>query len=98
MIDGEVVIDPALAGRVAVTAAHLQSGEFWPGAHLGLTQRESEVLELMVQGLSEPGDRPEARSSARRRSRRTRRAIYRKLEVEDRGQAIAVALREGVFH
>ena len=49
---GEIVIDPAMAGRVALTAARLQSGEFWPGAHLGLTQRESEVLELLVRGLS----------------------------------------------
>ena len=45
-----MVIDPLLAGRVALSAARLQSGEFWPGAHLGLTQRESEVLELMVRG------------------------------------------------
>jgi DNA-binding NarL/FixJ family response regulator len=26
------------------------------------------------------------------------RAIYRKLDVADRAQAIAVALREGIFH
>ena len=50
--DGEVLIDPALAGRVALSAARLHSGEFWPGAHLGLTQRESEVLSLLVAGLS----------------------------------------------
>ena len=34
---GEVVIDGSLAGRVALTAARLQSGEFWPGAGLGLS-------------------------------------------------------------
>ena len=50
--DGEILIDPALAGRVALSAARLHSGEFWPGAHLGLTQRESEVLALLVAGLS----------------------------------------------
>ena len=50
--DGEVLIDPSLAGRVALSAARLRSGEFWPGAHLGLTQRESEVLSLLVAGLS----------------------------------------------
>src|SRR3954470_17703857 len=30
--DGEVVIDPTLAGRVALSAARLSAGEFWPGA------------------------------------------------------------------
>jgi len=50
--EGEIVIDPTLAGRVASSAAHLQHGEFWPGARLGLTQRESEVLALLVGGLS----------------------------------------------
>ena len=29
--EGEVLIDPALAGRVALSAARLHSGEFWPG-------------------------------------------------------------------
>lgn len=94
---GEIVIDPALAGRVAATAARLQSGEFWPGAHLGLTQRESEVLDFMVRGLSNRAigqklfiGEETVKSHAS--------SIYRKLGVEDRGQAIATALREGVFH
>jgi len=51
-MDGDVAVDSTLAGRVAMTAARLQSGEFWPGARAGLTQRESEVLGLMVRGLS----------------------------------------------
>jgi DNA-binding NarL/FixJ family response regulator len=97
VIDGEVAIDPALAGRVALTAARLQSGEFWPGAHLGLTQRESEVLELLVQGMS---NRAIARKLfiGEETVKSHARGIYRKLGVEDRGQAIATALREGVFH
>ena len=49
---GETVVDPMLAARVASSAARLDSGEFWPGARLGLTQRESEVLGLIVAGLS----------------------------------------------
>jgi DNA-binding NarL/FixJ family response regulator len=97
VIAGEVVIDPALAGRVAMTAAHLQRGEFWAGAHLGLTQRESEVLELMVQGLTNRGI---ARKLVigEETVKTHASAVYRKLDVEDRGQAIAAALREGVFH
>jgi DNA-binding NarL/FixJ family response regulator len=97
VMDGEVVVDPSLAGRVAMTAAHLQSGEFWPGARLGLTQRESEVLGLMVRGLSN-------RAIALRLSigedtvKTHARGVYRKLDVAERSQAVAVALREGIFH
>jgi len=97
VMEGDVTVDPSLAGRVAMTAARLQSGEFWPGAHTGLTQRESEVLGLMVRGLSN-------RAIALRLSigedtvKTHARAVYRKLEVSDRAQAVAFALREGIFH
>jgi DNA-binding NarL/FixJ family response regulator len=97
IMEGDVAIDPALAGRVAMTAARLQSGEFWPGARLGLTQRESDVLGLMVRGLSN-------RAIALRLSigedtvKTHARGLYRKLEVTDRAQAVAAALREGIFH
>lgn len=97
VMDGEVVIDPALAGRVAISAARLQSGEFWPGAHLGLTQRESEVLERLVRGLSNRAIGQQL-FIGEETVKTHARAIYRKLGVEDRGQAIAAALREGVFH
>ncbi|MEJ7583412.1 MAG: response regulator transcription factor [Acidimicrobiales bacterium] len=40
VLAGEIVVDPSLAGRVALSASRLQRGEFWPGAHLGLSQRE----------------------------------------------------------
>ena len=97
VMDGEVAIDAGIAGRVAMIAARLQSGEFWPGAHLGLTQRESEVLGLMVRGLSNRAigqklyiGEETVKSHAR--------SVYRKLEVDDRSQAVAYALREGIFH
>ncbi len=97
VMDGEVAIDPTLAGRVAITAAHLQSGEFWPGARLGLTQRESEVLELMVRGLSNRaiGQRLYIGEETVKTHAR---GVYRKLEATDRAQAVATALREGIFH
>ncbi|HUJ06600.1 MAG TPA: response regulator transcription factor [Streptosporangiaceae bacterium] len=95
--DGEVLIDPALAGRVALSAARVQSGEFWPGASLGLTQRESEVLALLVAGLSNRAIA--ARLVVSEETVKTHsRAIYRKLGTSDRAGAVAVALREGVFH
>ena len=97
VMDGEIAIDPALMGRVALSAARLHSGEYWPGAHLGLTHRESEVLEQMVRGLSH---RAVARKllMGEETVKTHARSIYRKLAVVDRAQAIAAALREGLFH
>lgn len=95
--DGEVLIDPALAGRVALSAARLHSGEFWPGAHLGLTQRESEVLALLVAGLSNRAIASRLVVSEETVKTHSR-GIYRKLGTSDRAGAVAVALREGVFH
>ena len=95
VVNGETVVDPTMAGRAAVSAARLQRGEFWPGAHVGLTHRESEVLVLAVAGLSN-------RAIAGRlvlgeeTVKSHLRAIYRKLEVNDRAGAVAVALREGI--
>ncbi len=93
---GETVVDTTLAGRVASSAARLHSGEFWPGARLGLSQRESEVLGFIVAGLSNRAiasrlvigeETVKSHSSS----------IYRKLGVSDRAGAVAAALREGVF-
>ncbi|MGY2876081.1 DNA-binding NarL/FixJ family response regulator [Marmoricola sp. URHA0025 HA25] len=93
---GEIVIDGSLAGRVALSAARLSAGEFWPGAHLGLTQRESEVLSLLV--ASHSNKAIAARLVVSEDTVKTHiRGLYRKLEVSDRGGAIAVALREGLF-
>lgn len=55
VMEGDVVIDPTLAGRIAMSAAKINAGEFWPGAHLGLTQREGEMLSLLVASLSNKG-------------------------------------------
>jgi DNA-binding NarL/FixJ family response regulator len=93
---GEVLIDPSLAAKVAMSVAHLRGGEFWPGARLGLTQRESEVLALMVAGLSNRAIA--GRLSVSEETVKTHaRGIYRKLSVTDRSGAVAAALREGVF-
>lgn len=96
VLAGEVVVDPALAGRAALAAARVQRGEIWSGARFGLTRRESEVLELMVKGHS---NRVIAsRLILGEETIKTHsRSLYRKLGVSDRGQAVAFALREGLF-
>ncbi|MDD4868494.1 MAG: response regulator transcription factor [Mycobacterium sp.] len=94
--EGETVVDQGLAGRVALSAAHLSRGEFWPGAHLGLTQRESEVLELLVSGHSNKAVASKLVISEDTVKTHIR-GLYRKLAVSDRSGAIAVALREGLF-
>lgn len=96
VMTGETVVDVALAGRMAASAARLHRGGFWPGAHLGLTQRESEVLALLVMGMSN-------RAIAHRlvlgqeTVKSHLRTVYRKLDVTDRAGAVALALREGLF-
>jgi DNA-binding NarL/FixJ family response regulator len=93
---GERVVDTVLAGRAMDSAARLASGEFWPGARQGLTHRESEVLSLMVTGLSNRGIATRLVVGDETVKSHLR-AIYRKLGVSDRTGAVAAALREGIF-
>jgi DNA-binding NarL/FixJ family response regulator len=93
---GVTVIDTALAGRAMDTAARLHSNEFWPGARHGLTNRESEVLSLIVTGLSNRGIASRLVVSEETIKSHLR-SIYRKLDVSDRAGAVATALREGIF-
>jgi DNA-binding NarL/FixJ family response regulator len=95
-LTGVTVIDAGLAGRAVDTAARLQRDEFWPGARHGLSQRESEVLSLVVSGLSNRGIA--GRLVVGEETVKSHlRSIYRKLEVNDRTGAVATALREGIF-
>ncbi len=96
VIDGEIVVDPGLAGRVALSAARLDRGEFWPGAALGLSERESEVLELIVRGKSNKNIAEDLMLGDETIKTHVR-SLYRKLGVTDRAQAVAYALREGTF-
>lgn len=94
---GEIVIDAALAGRATASAARMAAGEFWPGARLGLTQRESEVLSLMVAGHHNRAIA--ARLVVGEETVKSHvSSVYRKLDVSDRSAAVATALREGLFH
>lgn len=63
---------------------------------MGLSQRESEVLELMVHGTSNRAIA--ARLVLGEETIKSHvSSIYRKLGVTDRAQAVALALREGTF-
>ena len=78
------------------TILRLQRDEFWPGARQVLTQRESEILSFVVNGLSNRaianklviGDETVKSHLS---------SIYRKLGVSDRTGAVATALREGIY-
>ncbi|MBO0678889.1 response regulator transcription factor [Mycolicibacterium sp. S2-37] len=93
---GEMAIDPKMAARAVDTAARLQRAEFWPGARQGLTQRESEILSFVVNGLSNRGIANKL-VIGEETVKTHLRAIYRKLGVSDRAGAVATALREGIY-
>ncbi len=93
---GETVIDRKMAARAVDTAARLQRDEFWPGARQGLTQRESEILSYMVNGLSNRGIANKL-VIGEETVKSHLRSIYRKLGVSDRTGAVATALREGIY-
>lgn len=93
---GSTAIDAGMAARAAETAARLQSDQFWPGARHGLTQRESEILSLVVSGLSNRGIATKL-VIGEETVKTHLSSIYRKFGVGDRTSAAALALREGIF-
>jgi DNA-binding NarL/FixJ family response regulator len=92
---GETVITPGLAIGAAVLAARTLDLGGWPGAHLGLTRREAELLTLLGQGLS-PRQAADKMQLSWQTVRTHMRNLYRKLEVSDRAAAVAIAWREGL--
>ncbi|MGV0834193.1 response regulator [Mycolicibacterium thermoresistibile] len=93
---GQTALDPGMAARAVDTAARLQRDEFWPGARQGLTQRESEILSYVVNGLSNRGIATRLVIGDETVKSHLR-SIYRKLGVSDRTGAVATALREGIY-
>jgi DNA-binding NarL/FixJ family response regulator len=94
--EGTPVVDPDLATSVAMRAAHAWDGHGWPGSWLGLSRRQSDVLRLLTDGLS--NQRIAEQLVLGEETVKTHlRHIYRKLGVQDRTQAVALALRQGLF-
>jgi len=92
---GDVVIDPALGGQIALRAAALRGGRDWPGAGLGLTEREGEVLAHLVKGLDNQAISHSLYISEETVKSHVK-AILRKLGARDRAQAVSIALRQGL--
>jgi DNA-binding NarL/FixJ family response regulator len=92
---GETVIAPRLATEAALLAAREIDIDGWAGAHLGLTQREAELLTLLGQGFS-PQQAVDEMQISWQTVRTHTRNLYRKLGVTDRSAAVAIARREGL--
>jgi DNA-binding NarL/FixJ family response regulator len=92
---GETVIAPRLATEAALLAAREIDIDGWAGAHLGLTQREAELLTLLGQGFSPQHAADEMQVSWQTIRTHTRN-LYRKLGVTDRSASVAIARREGL--
>ena len=94
---GETVIDARLATSAALLAARTMDIGAWPGAHLGLTEREAEVLITLAEGNA-PERLPEKLGIGNETVRTHLRNIYRKLGVNDRVSAVSIAWQEGLVH
>jgi DNA-binding NarL/FixJ family response regulator len=94
--EGQVVVDPTIATRIALRGAQFGGAEMWPGSQLSLSQRESQVLALLVEGLS--NRLIAAQLVVGEETVKTHlRSIYRKLGVNDRSNAVATVMRLGIF-
>jgi DNA-binding NarL/FixJ family response regulator len=94
--EGQVVLDPTIATRIALRGAQFGGAEMWPGSQLSLSQRESQVLALLVEGLS--NRLIAAQLVVGEETVKTHlRSIYRKLGVNDRSHAVATVMRLGIF-
>lgn len=94
---GESLIQPALAKKVLKEFAHLAK-ESHTKTHTpirGLSEREIEVLKLVAEGKSNK-EIADILLISEKTVKAHLRSIFRKLEVSDRAQAVAYAMRKGL--
>ena len=95
--EGRTYLDPAIAGKVMQQAAAgpppIKPAEAWTEA---LTERELDVLRLLVKGYSNP-EIAQRLHLAAGTVRNYVSTIFQKLGVSDRTQAAVVALQRGVI-
>lgn len=90
---GEVIVDPSLAGQMALRSA--QAGPGGPGA-VRLTEREREVLAVMAEGMSNAAIAGHLHISEETVKTHVK-SLLRKLGALDRTQAVSLALRSGLL-
>ena len=88
---GEIVVSPPPAGRSVSSP-----GRTWPGRALGLSERESEVMVLLAQGLRN-SDIARALYVGDETIKTHVKRAYRKLGVGNRAQATNLVLRHPAF-
>lgn len=96
---GESLIQPALAKKVLKEFAHLAKGtqvqEQKHSLIRELSDREVEVLKLVAEGNSNK-EIADKLSISEKTVKAHLRSTFRKLEVSDRAQAVAYAMRKGI--
>ena len=95
---GGSLIQPALARRVLKEFAHMARGQMQSGragAVKDLSDREVEVLQYVAEGKSNK-EVAEVLTISEKTVKAHLRTIFRKLEVVDRAQAVAHAMRKGL--
>jgi len=93
-ISGDSYIDPAVAGKVLASVAQAPPSKD-RSAEIALSPREAEILELLALGLSN-ADIAQRLFLSEGTVRNYTSALFSKLEVSDRTQAVIVALRDGL--
>ena len=93
-IAGKTYIDPSVAGKVLINVAQNMPRQ-QPPVEISLSEREQEVLQLMTQGLSN-ADIAGRLFLSEGTVRNYTSAIFSKLNVSDRTQAVILALRYGL--
>ena len=93
-VNGGSYVDPAVAGKLLSNVA-LSIPQRTPNLDISLSDREIEVLRLLVMGLSN-ADIAKRLFLSEGTVRNYTSAIFAKLNVADRTQAVVVALRTGL--
>lgn len=93
--DGEVVVDPAISGQIALRAASFLGDRNWPGVDFNLTHRESEILTQLAKGLDNH-QIAQVLSVGDETVKSHVKAIFRKLRARDRAMAVSIAFRHGL--
>ena len=93
-VAGDAYIDPTVAGKVLANVALVPPPKSRP-ARISLSPREAEILELLALGLSN-ADISRRLFLSEGTVRNYMSALFSKLGVSDRTQAVVVALREGL--